>query len=303
MPAIRTSFLAFLLFLPACTRDLAREKTDTSLAKAQAPASVSSRFSATGWPDDAGQVIVLPGATVGEVRLLMPELTDATLADTSSFELDSLPHGQVVLYSRGQKSTPATVEVGGNEDDPRGCKSWPSARLGSYRGEAWSFGLAAGAARELPLHTWGSLLTADSVAATASVIQIASTVRSDSTFDGIPFGIRYLYRLELGGGRTVIADAMRRINTEANVREQHVLVIAERTGASGRYRAAYSEAQTGREDAVRVPEIVGAVLLGENRRPALFVSLEYSEGSRLILLERDPSSRWVLRWRSAYTGC
>jgi hypothetical protein len=303
MPAIRTPFLAVLLLLLACKRDSARNQPDTTLSKAQQPASAPSRFAATGWPDDAGPVVVLPGAVVGEVRLIMPELTDATLTDTSSFELDSLPHGQIVLYSRGQKSTPATVEVSGNEDDPRGCKTWPSARLGSYRGEAWSFGLATDVARELPLHTWGSLLASDSVDAAAAIIEIASAVRTDSTFDGIPFGVRYLYRIEVAGGRTIVADAMRRINTEANVREQHVLVIADRNGASGRYRAAYSEAQTGREDAVRVPEIVGAVLLGENRRPALFVSLEYSEGSRLILLERDAASRWVLKWRSAYSGC
>ncbi|HUQ21044.1 MAG TPA: hypothetical protein VM099_15600 [Gemmatimonadaceae bacterium] len=305
MPAIRTSFLASLLFLTACKRDSAQATSDTSLTRAQPPASTPSRYAATGWPDDAGPVVVLPGASVGEVRLVMPELTDATLTDTSSFELDSLPHAEIVLYSRGQKSTPATIEGSGTEDDPRGCKSWPGARLGSYRGEAWSFGLAADVARELPLHTWGSLLTADSVDAAAAIIQIAATVRNDSTFAGIPFGVRYLYRLELGGGggRTIVADAVRRINTEANVREQHVLVIAERIGTSSRYRGAYREAQTGREDAVRVPEIVGAVLLGENRRPALFVSLEYSEGSRLVLLERDPSARWVSRWRSAYTGC
>jgi hypothetical protein len=233
----------------------------------------------------------------------MPELTDATLSDTSSFELDSLPHAQVVLYSRGQKSTPATIAGGGNEDTPRGCKSWPSARLGSYRGDAWSFGLAADAAQELPLHTWGPTLLADSIAAAGEVIRIAASASRDSIFTGIPFGIRYLYRLELRGVRVVIADAVRRINTEANVREQHVLVIAERTGTESRYRGSYHETETGNEDAVRVPEIVGAVLLGDNRRPALFVSLEYSEGSRLLLLEREASSRWAMRWKSAYSGC
>lgn len=303
MAAIRTSFLVFLLVLLACKRESARDQTDSTLSDVQRPALAPPRFSATGWPEDAGPVIVLPGGAAGEVRLVMPELTDASLTDTSSFELDSLPHAQIVLYSRGRKSTVSTIEGSGNEDDPRGCKSWPGARLGSYHGEVWSFGLAAEVARDLPLHGWGSVLTADSVEAAAAVIQIASTIHTDSTFVGIPFGIRYLYRLELGGVRTVISDAVRRINTEANVREQHVLVIAERTGTSGRYRAAYREAQTGREEAVRVPEILGAVLLGENRRAAVLVSLEYSEGSRLILFERDPSARWLPRWKSAYTGC
>ena len=233
----------------------------------------------------------------------MPELTDATLSDTSSFELDSLPHSQVTLFSRSQQPTPAVIAGGGTEDAPRGCKSWPSARLESYHGDAWSFGLAADVARPLPMHIWGPGLIADSVKAAHDVIQIAAEARADSTFAGVPFAIRYLYRIELGAARVVVADAVRRINTEANVREEHVLIIAERSPASSQYVAAYRETQTGREEVVRVPEIVGAVFLGENRRPALFVSMEYSEGSRLLMLEREATSRWVLRWKGAYSGC
>lgn len=233
----------------------------------------------------------------------MPELTDATLSDTSSFELDSLPHSQVTLFSRSQKSTPAVISGGGTEDTPRGCKSWPSARLESYKGNGWSFGLAADVARELPLHIWGSELAVDSAQAAHDVTQIAAAARADSAFSGIPFSVRYLYRLELGATRAVVADAVRRINTEANVREEHALVIAERSNSSDRYIPVYRETQSGREDVVKVPEIIGGVLLGENRRPAIFVSLEYSEGSRLLLLEREPSSKWAPRWKSAYSGC
>lgn len=233
----------------------------------------------------------------------MPELTDQTLTDTSSFELDSLPNSRISLFSRTRKSTFATIAGGGSEDSPRGCKTWPSARLESYHGDAWSFGLAAGVAQELPMHGWGPPLAPDSNQAVRDVIRIASTAGNDSTFAGIQFAIRYLYRIELGASRAIIADAVRRINTEANVREEHVLVVAERARGSSENVVGFMETQMGREDDVRVPEIAGAVLLGENRRPGILVSLEYSEGSRLLLLERIATSRWVLRWRSAYAGC
>lgn len=303
MPSIRASFFVLSVFALACSRDSVTEKQPTAQSSSPQPVLPHSRFAATGWPDDAGPVVVVPSAREDEVRLIMPELTDATLTDTSSFDLDSLPHSQVTLFSRSQKSTPAVISGGGTEDTPRGCKSWPSARLDSYKGNGWSFGLAADVARELPLHIWGNELSADSVQAAHDVILIAAAAPTDSTFTGIPFSIRYLYRLELGSVRVVVADVVRRINTEANVREEHVLVIAERAASSGRYTPAYREIQTGREEVVKVPEIMGAVLLGENRRPAILVSLEYSEGSRLVLLERERSSKWALRWRSAYSGC
>lgn len=233
----------------------------------------------------------------------MPGLTDRTLSDTSTFELDSLPRAQVRLFSRGQKSSLAVIAGGQSELTPRGCASWPSARLESYRGDAWSLGLAADAARELPLHTWGASLAADSLQAASGVIAAAAAARSDPSFSGIPFGIRYMYRIELGGIRAAVGDAVRRINTEANVREEHALIVVERAPGESRYLPAYREIQTGREDDVPVPEVVGAVLLGENRTPSLFISLEYSEGSRLLLIERNGSAVWKLRWRSAYTGC
>lgn len=303
MSVSSASFLALIVLAGACRKDNSVDKAPKNPGVGQFLPAPSSRYAATGWPDDAGSVVVLPAGTPQEVQLVMPELTDKTLSDTSSFDLDSLPYGKVSLFSRTRKSTLAIIAGGGSENAPRGCKTWPSARLESYQGDAWVFGLAQGVAQELDLHSWGLPLAADSIQAAQNVIRIASKMRSDSIFVGIPFAIRYLYRIELNGVRIVIADAVRRINTEANVREEHVLIVAERGKDSLAYVPAYRETQMGREDEVRVPEIVGAVLLGENRRPAIFVSLEYSEGARLMLLERVASSRWELRWRSAYSGC
>lgn len=303
MSVFRASFLALVILLGACRKDKKVDQAPKNPAAGQVLPPTLSRYAATGWPDDAGPVVVLPAGPPQEVQLVMPELSDQTLSDTSSFDLDSLPKGSVSLFSRTRRSTVATIEIGGGEDAPRGCKTWPSARLDSYHGEAWSFGLARGVADDLPLHTWGPPLATDSAGAARDVIEIASKARSDSSFSGIPFTLRYLYRIELNNVRAIVADAVRRINTEANIREEHVFVIAEREKDSQRYVPGYRETQMGREEEVRVPEIVGAVFLGENRRPAIFVSLEYSDGARLMLMERVGPSRWERRWRGAYSGC
>lgn len=304
MSAFRASFFLILTsVLCGCAKDDPAPQASSASASASELPLPPSRFAATGWPEDAGPIVVLPGSNPQEARVVLPELTDKTLSDTSSFDLDSLPRSAVVLFAQSQPSTPATITGGGSEETVRGCKTWPTARLGSYPGNRWRFGLAENSARDLPLSGWGASLATDSTQAVQDLIRIASTGARDSVFSGIPFAIRFLYRIEIGKTRVLIADAVRRINTEANVREQHSLIIAERANGSSRYEAAYRETQSGREDDVRVPELLGAVLLGENLRPAVFVSLEHSDGMRLLLLERQRSGLWTLRWRSAYTGC
>lgn len=296
-------FLCLISVASACGRDEKIQRPSGSSTGVPALPAPPSRFAATGWPEDAGPVLVMPGSSPQEVRIVLPDLTDKTLSDTSSFELDSLPNAAVTLFSQAHPSVHATVAVGGSEEVVRGCKTWPAARLVSYPGNQWRFGLAENAARDLPLLGWGESLAPDSVHAAQEVVRIASRGTTDSVFSGIPFAVRFIYRLELGNSRAVVAGVVRRINTEANVREQHVLVIAEKPGSSSRYAAAFRETYAGGEDEVRVPELLGAVLLGENRRASVLVSLEHSEGMRLLLIERQRAGSWSLRWRSAYTGC
>lgn len=304
MTVLRAAFLGCIcwMFL-GCGNDIKPEGTVAGESVREAQPLAPSRFAATGWPDDAGAVVVLRGSDQTEVQLILPELTDNTLSDTSSFELDSLPGAQVELYTRDGKMRTGEITSGGNEESPRGCKTWPTAQLETYAGDDWRIGLASKVARAVPIREWGSELAVDSAMAARAVIAFAASSREDSAFRGIPFGVRFLFRIELPGSRAVVADVVRRINTEANVREEHVLLIAEKKTGDRDYAPGFRETQRGREDEVRVPEILGAVLLGENLRPALFVSLEYSEGSRILLVERMSATKWVLRWRSAYAGC
>lgn len=304
MHGIRASFSTVCLIACfACNRG--KENSGVPQAAGAAPRSPTtvSRFAATGWPDDAGAVIVLPASQPGKVQLILPELTDSSLTDTSSFILDSLPGARVQLFSREKIIGLASVSEGEAEESLRGCRSWPTARLAQSVAGSWKFGLAENVASELPLRSWGRELAGDSVEAASAALGIVTGLKGDSVFRGIPFYLRFLYRLELGASRALVADAVRRINTEANVREEHVLLIAERQGGSRNYVPAFRQTRTGGEDDVQVPEVIGALRLGENRRPALLISLEYSEGSRLLLLERMAIGRWAVRWRSAYSGC
>jgi hypothetical protein len=304
MVKLRAAFLPLLGVLASGCGDKREPKGSTPAAiPAQSDTVPVSRFSATGWPEDAGPLVVLPGGHEGDVRLVLPELTDRTMTDTSSFDLDSLPRSAVSLFSRDGKRLTTTISGDAAEESLRGCKSWPAARLETTRVGAWRVGLAAEVAEPLPVQDWGSGLVADSMQAVRDLISLASAARTDSTFQGIPPNVRYMLRLELSGARVVIADIVRRINTEANVREEHTLLIAERKEGAQHFSTAFRETQKGGEEDVRVPEVLAAFFLGENRRPSVLISVEYSDGARLLLLERRGAAQWISRWRSAYAGC
>jgi hypothetical protein len=102
----------------------------------------------------------------------------------------------------------------------------------------------------------------------------------------------------------VIADVVRTVNEEANPRVEHLFIIGERPiGAAGKFSADYYSRTAGAEDTVQATDILAVVQLGADKHPTVVVNVEYDDGGKLGLIERDVTGRWAATWTSAYTGC
>jgi len=139
-----------------------------------------------------------------------------------------------------------------------------------------------------------------------ALAQTAATlpVASDPTFRGLPFRVRSAYRFQLDTVDVVIADVVRTVNEEANPRVEHLLIIGERHhGASGKFDVGYYSRNAGPEESTQATEVLTAVRLSAEKRPAVALSIEYDEGGKLGLVERTAPGEWRVTWKSAYTDC
>ncbi len=74
-------------------------------------------------------------------------------------------------------------------------------------------------------------------------------------------------------------------------------------GASGKFDVGYYNRTAGAEESTKATEILTAIRIGSDRRPAIVVSIEYDEGGKLGLIERTAPGKWRATWTSAYTDC
>ena len=105
----------------------------------------------------------------------------------------------------------------------------------------------------------------------------------------------------------LVANVIRRINQEANPREEQLLLVAERGAPAPRpgegYALAYHERVSGHEEAIETTDILAAVMLGASGPPAIVLIRDYGDGTAYALLARRPSGEWRISWTSAYAGC
>ena len=260
----------------------------------------------TGWDTtDAGPVMLLAGSeNMASAAVVLPWLTDSELASAPSFALDSLSNMPVDLFGLGGLSGSSPLIVSSQKLNTEGCLSWPTGVL-SQSPRHWRFGLRKGVATAFPLDSLEGMTATDSSQVTVEIARIASAVAegSDPVFRGLPFAVRHAYRFTVGNTSVLVADVVRKINEEANPREEHLLLIAERTNtADAKYEAAFQSRVAGSEEAVRTNEILGAIKFVRGN-PAIVVTFEYEDGGKVALLERTGDKQWRITWRSAYTGC
>lgn len=261
----------------------------------------------TGWQEDeAGPALLLSdseGTSIASV--VLPMLSDSTATRANVFSADSLTGMSFDLFGRSGLAGPVILTARDKSSAGEGCIVWPTATLEGRPQRTWRFGIKRGLASGIPLDSLEGLQSADSIQVTTELARLASSlaVSSDPAFEGLPFSVRKAYRGTSGAKALLIGDVVRKINEEANPREEHLLVIAERDqGSTAAYTPVFHSRAAGSEEIVRTSEVLGAVKF-LNGKAAIVVSFDYENGGRIALIERVNDAGWRITWRSAFGGC
>jgi hypothetical protein len=262
----------------------------------------------TGWDSTAGPVLVLAiPRTPTNVAIVLPGLTDSTLAATSHFELRGLANIPVDLFNPSGLVGSSILRVSSQQSDSTGCVTWPIGELAGEVPTNWRVALEKGRATGLRLDSIEATSAAhsDSSAIVAYVLKAALSLgnASNSTFRGIPFTVRQTYRFETSELTVLIAEVVRKINEEANPREEHILFLAERARNSPEYHVAFQKRSAGAEESLETSEILAALHLSASNHLAVVLTFDYEDGGKIGLLERVSGDSWQVVWKSAYTGC
>lgn len=301
------SLISLCIATIGCNDDRKPVATDSAAALYPTSTLPSTPAASTGWDTtEAGPIMLLPDPeSLVTAAVVLPGLTDSSLAAVPAFSLDQLSNMTVDLFGPAGPAGAAALVVSSQKLNSEGCLSWPTGTLSPPPRRPWRFGLRKGIATAFSLDSLEGMTPADSSQVTVEIARIASVVAegSDPAFRGLPFSVRRAYRFSLGSNSVLIGDVVRRINEEANPREEHLLLIAERSMVGdGKYVAAFESRVAGSEEVVRTNDILGAVRFVRGN-PAIIVTFEYEDGGKVALLERTGEKRWRITWRSAYTEC
>ena len=239
-----------------------------------------------------------------DVAIVLPGLTDSALAATSRFELPATANTPVELFGLRGLAGGSMVQAVSQPSNPTGCISWPVGKLTRLPAMDWRVGFEEGRAVGLPLDSLEGMNSTDSALFVGNILRAVGSLNEGSTaFAGIPYFVRKGYQLALPPASILIAEAVRRINEEANPREEHLLLLAERSSNDGSYRVGFYKRSAGAEESLETSEILAAVRFVSSSRLAFVVAFDYEDGGKIGLLERVGVGTWRIVWRSAYTGC
>jgi hypothetical protein len=311
MPPHCARFLSAIILVAAataCTADKKTADTDTSAAL-PGPVSVpSAGLVKTGWEDSvAGPAVFLPVPDNSAAALVvLPMMNDSTLSHDSTATADGLLGMSLELFDR--MGSAGLVQLRSRAQVPiaEGCLSWPVLAFDQASPKNWRIGFKKGVVTSIPLDSLEGASPADSTFITTELARLASALSAsnDPAFQGLPFSVRKAYRSKSGSTPILVGDIVRKINEEANPREEHLLLIAEPNPSDRpHYATVFHSRAAGSEEAVRTSDVLAAVEFVKNKRKALLVSFEYENGSRITLIERSMNGMWRAVWRSAYTGC
>ena len=94
-----------------------------------------------------------------------------------------------------------------------------------------------------------------------------------------------------------------RLNMEASPRVERTVLVLERPPKVQSYSAVWRNTQYATEDDLIAVDLLAIVTMRGEQRPAVFLGLDFGDGSRVQMLQRSSGGIWSLRWASAYTGC
>lgn len=307
--AAATSLLGLLLTLAiGCERAQNGPPADSALVPVPADADTT-RAAATRamWDPALGPVLLIATDSPETASVIFPTFSDSTLTDTTTFQTSTLMGLNLDLFSRAGRVGTATVRTA-NARAREGCVAWPEASLTSTVTDGgWTVGFAAGRATAIGMDSLENLAGADSARLTAEVARLASLAPADTSvaFHGIPFFVRQVRRFRTGTVEFLVANVTRRINQEANPREEQLFFIAERDGTQtdSRYAPVYHERVSGQEEAIETTDVLAALTLAPGASPAIVLLRDYGDGSAYALLSRAATGEWHITWSSAYAGC
>ncbi len=298
----------FLLAVPlaACERRPVASRADSVAPAAVASSdSAAQRRVASGWDAAAGPVLLVQGPTREEAIALFPTADDSdAVAQLDSASMRQLP---VTLIGRGGAVITGLLGAPSGDGTDE-CERWPLRALQPDSTATWAVGFVNARALPMALDSVDVLSSRDSMVLAAEASRLASTVTlpTDASFQGLRFTAHDIRRFQAAPGvQALVAHVVRRVNQEANPREEQTLLIAERDSGvtSGPYRLAYAERDFGREEAVITPEVLAGVRLGPAMPPMLVVARDNDAGISYRMLERAAPRRWRPRWSSGTISC
>jgi hypothetical protein len=236
--------------------------------------------------------------------------SDSVLNDSTVLDASGVGGASLDLFSPTGLAGHAMVAKAASERVGQpGCMAWPEVALVVEPGLAdtgWTVALEAGRVKAIALDSLQGLTGIDSAQRTVEITRLVSALPGDTAaaYRGIPFFVKEASKFTSAGGiEVMVAKVSRRINQEANPREEQILLVAERDESRvGRpLIAAYHERVSGREESIESSDILAA-LQGSNG-PTLVVIRDFGDGSVFSLLTRVAPAFWQIGWNSAYAGC
>ena len=298
--------LLFLTPIASCERRPADTRVDSTVPQPHATGdSIARRRVASGWNDAAGPALLIQGPVRTEAIALFatPDDSDAV----AQLDSASMRQRSVTLVGRGGAVLTALLGAPSGDGSDE-CERWPLRAMQPDSVPMWAIGFVGVRVRPISLDSVDVLSPRDSMALAAEASRLASTVTlpTDAAFQGLRFTAHDLRRFVVAPGvQGLVAHLVRRVNQEANPREEQTLLIAERdSGATpGLYQLSYAERDFGREEAVITPEVLAAVRLGANASSILVVARDNDAGISYRMIERTGPRRWKARWSSGVISC
>lgn len=301
--AVASTTVLILVTATACGE---RSRSNPDSARALPPVYPGAPAANSGWDPEAGTVMVTPfNNSADTVAVIVPDATDSTvlIVETMSAPVTGMTFD---LFARGGRvaTTVRSTPLPPPDTSKQDCYGWPLARLLAKPTE-WTVGFASGHAVAIAIDSIEAMRSTDSASMAAALTRAAAALPgvSDPTFRGLPFRVRTAYTFHVDSVDVVVADVVRTVNEEANPRIEHLLIVGERpAGATSGFAVRYSNRTAGSEESTQASELLSVIAIGESRKPAIILGIEYSDGRRIGILERV-SGEWRAAWRSAFTDC
>ncbi len=263
----------------------------------------------TGWDSASGSFIVLPTVDGGLVSgsLLRADASELTVSDTAGVGR-AMADGRMELFSRSGRVGIARLAVGGAPTTDPGCTAWPVARLDTDAGTGvppWTAAFQANRVTAIPLDSIEGLGSRDSMRLAADLTRLASALKDDTsaTFRGLPFVVLRAYRARGLDTTFIVATLARRVNQEADPKEERLVMVVDAVGDNTRgWTVAWHERASGLEDELVVAEPLMAFRAVGSSDVRLLFGRDDGIALGAAILSRDRSG-WHVLWESAVAGC